>query len=58
MSGDKSILGRPVELFDGPTTLVVRDYATIRLSPGTLVLTSARPFLVIVVPEEASDGEC
>jgi hypothetical protein len=48
------------ELIDGPKILTVKDYAAMELSAGqhTLVLTSEKPFLVVVVPssEEPDNG--
>ena len=42
------------ELFDGPKTLVASKYTIIRLAPGqhTVTLTSERPFMVAVIPEQ------
>jgi hypothetical protein len=52
---DSSFLVQPdhAELFAGPKTITVTDYAAIRLSAGRhdLTLTSERPFLVAVIPE-------
>jgi hypothetical protein len=44
-------------LFDGPKTLVASKYTTIRLAPGkhTLTLTSERPFMVAVIPEQEAN---
>jgi hypothetical protein len=55
---DKSFLVQPdhAELFDGAKSFTVTDYAAVRLAAGshTLTLTSERPFLIAVIPEEVS----
>jgi hypothetical protein len=49
-----SLLVQPdrAELFDGPKSVTVTEFAAIRLSAGqhTLTLTSEAPFLVAIIP--------
>jgi hypothetical protein len=42
------------EIFSGPKSFNVTDFAAIRLSAGqhTITLTSERPFMVAVIPSE------